>query len=112
MAQSSHHTGWFILFVYNCILVRLGLHAALIVLRFRFCQSPSKDSCEKVEIPIGRCHELFSHMSSAFSPLLYVRRFDPDVDSHTLFADIDVIQTSFESTGGLGGWACKGRDMT
>ena len=88
------------------------MQRSTIVLRFRFCQSPSKDSCEKVEILIGRYHELFSHMSSAFSPLLYVRRFEPDVDSHTLFADIDVIQTSFESTGGLGGWACKGRDMT
>ena len=28
---------------------------------------------------------------------------------HAFNADMDVVQTSVKSTGGLGGWACKGR---
>ena len=53
-------------------------------------------------------------MFSAFLPHLYIRRLDPEGDSHVftldaLYADIDFIVTSVESTGGLGGWASRGR---
>ena len=47
-------------------------------------------------------------------PNLYFRTVNREGDSHlftlnALYADIDAVPTS---TGGLGGWVCKGRDMT
>ena len=53
---------------------------------------------------------VFTHFLR-LSPHLYIRRFDREGHSHFFTLDARYAHI-VESTDGLGGWACKGWDMT